>query len=125
LLHNLRGLAIRTISGTPLEHVARQLYKNLNLGGGTHDDRLMLNIMRRVIPADGGCIDIGCYRGEVLRDMLTLAPQGQHFAFEPIPDNYQFLVKTFPSTKVFNVALSANLAQQHFSMSSTGRPAAG
>lgn len=62
--------------------------------------------MRHLLPSNTNCIDIGCYRGDVLRDMLQLAPHGRHYAFEPTPDNYRYLSQQFTSVKLINVALS-------------------
>lgn len=49
-------------------------------------DRLTARIMKRIIRRDSNCIDIGCHKGEILDLILQLAPEGQHFAFEPIPE---------------------------------------
>jgi FkbM family methyltransferase len=49
-------------------------------------DRLTAKIMKRIIRNDSNCVDIGCHKGEILDLMLHLAPNGQHFAFEPIPE---------------------------------------
>lgn len=63
--------------------------------------------MKRVLKSDSNCIDIGCHKGEVLEQILKLAPQGQHFGFEPIPHYYQYLCDTFPKNCQFHqVALS-------------------
>ena len=41
--------------------------------------------MKRCIHAQSNCIDVGCHKGEMLDVILTLSPQGKHFAFEPLP----------------------------------------
>lgn len=58
-------------------------------------DRLTGEIMRRVITKDSNCIDIGAHKGEILEEILHLAPQGNHFAFEPIPHLVQQLQQKF------------------------------
>jgi FkbM family methyltransferase len=55
---------------------------------------------------DSSCIDVGCYRGQILREMLKLAPAGHHIAFEPVPANYEWLVRKFPEVVVHHCALS-------------------
>ena len=35
--------------------------------------------------SDSNCLDIGSYRGDVLREMVRRAPLGHHIAWEPLP----------------------------------------
>lgn len=37
------------------------------------------------------CVDVGCHKGEILDLMLKNAPQGMHWAFEPIPELFEHL----------------------------------
>lgn len=62
--------------------------------------------MGRVLRPDSNCVDVGCHRGDFLREMLRLAPAGSHHAFEPIPEMYAELVATFPAARVYDYALS-------------------
>jgi FkbM family methyltransferase len=59
-----------------------------------------------LLPADGNCVDVGANEGGMLADFSTLAPNGRHIAFEPIPHLYERLVVQFPHADVRNVALS-------------------
>lgn len=43
---------------------------------------------------------------EVMRQAVGLAPEGKHWAFEPLPDLCAKLKAEFTSANVFNVALS-------------------
>lgn len=53
------------------------------------------------------CIDIGCHKGEILKLMIHAAPQGQHYASEPIPSFYHDLESTFGKTvSVFPYAVA-------------------
>jgi len=58
-------------------------------------DRLTRKILQQHIQIDSNCIDIGCHKGEILEQMLQLAPKGKHYAFEPIPDLYQHLQEKY------------------------------
>jgi hypothetical protein len=53
-------------------------------------DQLDLDHMRLLLrfslPPNANCIDIGANRGDILREILTLAPDGEHLAFEPLPE---------------------------------------
>jgi len=56
-------------------------------------DRLTKVIMRRVLSINSNCIDIGCHKGEILELILRYAPEGNHYAFEPIPYLFNQLEK--------------------------------
>lgn len=68
---------------------------HLDLTKNLKYDRLTKAIMKRIIKANSNCIDVGCHKGEMLEIILKLAPAGKHFAFEPIPFFYDFLIKQF------------------------------
>lgn len=51
-------------------------------------------------------IDIGCNWGSILREIVRLAPQGRHFAFEPNPRLARHLARRYPGVDVRAVALS-------------------
>ncbi|MCD6366922.1 MAG: FkbM family methyltransferase [Bacteroidales bacterium] len=58
-------------------------------------DRLTKQIMKQIIKSGSNCIDVGCHKGEMLESILKLAPNGKHFAFEPIPRFYKHLQNHF------------------------------
>lgn len=60
-------------------------FLHLDLTKNLEYDRLTKSIMKRCIQSRSNCIDVGCHKGEILDVMLALAPQGNHFAFEPLP----------------------------------------
>lgn len=106
--------------GTLLEEPARWVYRRLRLSqilGYDRDlgydkqqaeryDRETIEVIERVLRPDSNCIDVGCHRGEILREILRVAPIGTHYAFEPIPYLYRRLVKHFRSVHVCQLALS-------------------
>ena len=94
------------MSGTRLEGALRSLHTRVTRRGSANYDRLAIEIMRRVLRTDSSCIDIGCYRGQILREMLRIAPDGHHIAFEPVPANHEWLVRRFPGVVVHHCALS-------------------
>lgn len=70
-------------------------------------DRQTRQIMEMVLRRDSNCIDIGCHKGEVLEEILELAPEGKHFGFEPIPELFEFIGNKFDERCTFHqVALS-------------------
>lgn len=56
---------------------------------------LTKKIMKIVLERDSAFVDIGCHKGQVLSVAVTIAPDGVHFGFEPIPDLCNKLVKKF------------------------------
>ena len=70
-------------------------------------DKQTLQIMKRVCKPNSNCVDVGCHKGEILQSILKAAPNGTHYAFEPLPDFYEGLIQKFPSNcKIYNVGLS-------------------
>ncbi len=108
------GRIKRIVIGTPLEAIARRLYIRIDPSEGGRYDRETLAIMRKQLSAHSNCIDIGAHRGAILREITALSPAGTHYAFEPVPQHYQYLVKSFPKVKVFPLALSNVKQQRNF-----------
>ena len=80
-------------------------------------DRLTKKIMHRVIRRDSNCIDIGCHKGEILNVILKLAPEGEHFGFEPIPYLYAQLKKDFAGkATIFPYALAEKNGKTSFQL---------
>jgi FkbM family methyltransferase len=116
--HRQRIKAI--LLGTPLEEPARWVYRRLRLSqilGYDRDlgydkqqaesyDRETIAVIERVLHTNSNCIDVGCHRGDILREILRVAPIGTHYAFEPIPYLYRRLVKHFRNVRVCQLALS-------------------
>ena len=120
--HKLRRYLLFAIQDTPLETFARRVYAILAQNKGAIYDRETTKLIRKVLKRDSNCIDIGSYRGEILREMLKTAPQGKVFAFEPIPENYQYISRKYKGAVTYNVALSDRAGKSVF-YHVTGRPA--
>lgn len=58
-------------------------------------DRQTRQILRQEVHPGDVCIDIGAFRGEILKDMIALSPAARHFAFEPVPAQFEILQATF------------------------------
>jgi FkbM family methyltransferase len=91
-----------------IKKIIKQLlfFLHLDVTKNMRYDRLTLKIMRAVIKENSNCIDIGCHKGEMLEVIQQLAPQGIHYAFEPIPLMYNTLKNQFPKTTIFPYALA-------------------
>ena len=77
-------------------------------------DRQAFEVMRRVLKPTSCCVDIGCHKGQFLTEYLRCAPQGTHYAFEPIPALYEQLCRDFDSARIFNYALSDKSGETSF-----------
>ncbi len=79
-------------------------------------DRLTLMILDKVLSKNSNCIDIGCYKGEILQEFIKRSPEGKHVAFEPIPGFYKALKRKFKSKQltIHNMALSDQLGMVTF-----------
>lgn len=70
-------------------------------------DRLTKQILKKHLKRNDHCIDIGCHRGDILELMLQFAPEGKHYAFEPIPHLFNKLKENYGNkVHVFPYALS-------------------
>jgi FkbM family methyltransferase len=80
---------------------------HLDLTKNLEYDRLTKTIMRRFIGKQSNCIDVGCHKGEILDVILSLSPEGKHFAFEPIPVLFNQLQEKYKGkATIFPYALS-------------------
>src|SRR3954468_18686381 len=77
-------------------------------------DSQTIAVMNRVLKSDSNCVDVGCHKGDILRAILSVAPDGTHYAFEPIPALFEALKVEFPSVGSLNIALSDTEGQASF-----------
>jgi FkbM family methyltransferase len=66
--------------------------------------------MARVVGRDTNCIDVGCHIGSFLQKIVELAPQGRHYAIEPVPEKASLLRKKFPGVTVIEGAVGDRTA---------------
>lgn len=70
------------------------------------DNRRFEIILTELMTVQSSGIDIGSHDGMFLDFFLKIAPQGKHFAFEPLPDYFERLRYKYPTVISFNYALS-------------------
>ena len=61
--------------------------------------------MRLSLTSDANCVDVGANVGDVLAEMVQIAPLGHHVAFEPLPELASVLTRRFPDVEVRNAAV--------------------
>ena len=82
-------------------------FLHLDLTKNLEYDRLTKAIMKQCIHAQSNCIDIGCHKGELLDVILSRSPNGNHFAFEPLPHLFdQLKLKYKGKATIYPYALS-------------------
>lgn len=82
---------------------------------GNHDyDDQTIEVMREVLRPSDTCVDVGANEGLILDHIVAFAPQGRHFAFEPIPDLAARLRERFPNVDVHEMALAAEEGTSSF-----------
>ena len=92
-----------------IKHIFRKTlnFLHLDVTKNLEYDRLTHEVLKRVLHPASNCIDVGCHKGEILASIVKLAPNGQHFAFEPIPEMYKDLqVKFADKATIWPYALS-------------------
>jgi FkbM family methyltransferase len=116
-------LAVRRLG---LEPAARRIYFHPKVAAATgllspghrrnvRDDLHMSLLMSFILDARSNCIDVGANHGNMLGQMVRLAPAGRHLAFEPIPELADDLRRRFPTASVFPVALCDSNGTARFS----------
>lgn len=103
----------RLITGTKFYPLTRRVWKTLHQPRSEMElrsqwyDRLTLAVLDRIILQSSNCIDVGCFAGNLLWEMLARAPDGVHYAFEPLPEMAIKLRKRFrrsPSIHIIEAA---------------------
>ena len=102
----IRGSVLRCVRDTALEEFARSAYSFVFQRKGYRYDLWTVQVIERTLSVNSNCIDVGAYRGELLKHMLKVASKGRVFGFEPVDENYEFLRQRFPRAELFNVALA-------------------
>jgi len=111
-----------TVKSSPIQfvkQVIRQVLVTLNLPitRNLKYDILTKKVLQRELTSTSNCVDVGAHKGEILDLLLSLAPQGQHTAFEPIPQMFNKLLENFKiGVKVYPYALSNRTGITHFNV---------
>jgi FkbM family methyltransferase len=111
-----RGAVKHAAERLRLDGALRAAYELRNPGAKRDrtDNERLRQLLAFTLREDSNCIDIGCHRGEVLTEMLRLAPRGRHIAFEPVPSSHAALAAAFPQADVRHAALSDSDGEAEF-----------
>jgi FkbM family methyltransferase len=64
------------------------------------DNRRIEALLAATLGPGDGFVDVGACEGDILRHAVRLAPEGRHFAFEPLPELAAALRARFPAVDV-------------------------
>lgn len=99
------------IVGTPIQPAVERLRMLLSPARhpaarlGREESALMGPLLSRLLARTSNGVDIGGHLGSFLAEIVRRAPEGRHFAFEPIPVKARWLARKFPAVDVRAVAL--------------------
>jgi FkbM family methyltransferase len=104
----IRETLRRAVVATGLEAPAQRVKRALEPAATTRDRRdneHLRAILATALAPDANCVDVGANVGDVLADIVRLAPRGHHVAFEPLPALAADLTRRFPDVDVRAIAL--------------------
>lgn len=113
----MRQTVLRSARRLGLEVPLRQAQRTLEAPStrrNRRDDENLRVLMAAVLGRDSNCIDVGANRGTILADMVALAPDGQHIAYEPLPELAATLQARYPDIDIRRRALSDRRGQTDF-----------
>lgn len=70
------------------------------------DHQALKTVIAAVVPRDGHTVDVGAHAGDFVGELVRVAPNGRHLAYEPIPGLATGLREQFPQVEVREAALS-------------------
>ncbi len=84
--------------------------KNLKQG------KLVTQILKVVLDSEeSSFVDVGSHKGEFLKVALRIAPRGEHYAFEAIPNYYEKLKPEFQNyVNLYNIAITNYKGESEF-----------
>ena len=100
-----------------IERQARSVHALLLPAAVRQDQRDPASLRRLVaylLAPDTACVDVGAHRGDLLADIVRVAPRGRHVAYEPLPELAAELRAAFPSVDVRQAALSDCAGEREF-----------
>jgi FkbM family methyltransferase len=98
--------ALSTVGLEPRAVALKRAFEPAQTTQDRRDHEAMATIFAAALRPDANVIDVGAHTGDVLADVLRIAPHGRHIGFEPLPDLAIALQRRHPGVCVRNVALS-------------------
>jgi FkbM family methyltransferase len=105
------------VTSRGMDSWARPLWQSLTRKKLDIYDAQVASLVARSLPRNAVCVDVGCHRGLVLDLCLKACPEGEFYAFEPIPYLYRLLSQKYANRRqvhLSNAALSSSRGLTHF-----------
>ena len=109
---SLRGA--RRVGAEPALRAAQRALEGKTRRRNRRDDEHLALLFAFALAPDANCIDVGANVGDVLADIVRVAPVGRHIAYEPLPELAAELARRFPDVDVRNAALSDHRGEVEF-----------
>jgi FkbM family methyltransferase len=112
-----RGPVKRALLATPLGKPLLNLKRRFDapeVRRDREDNELLIKLLGEVLEPDSSCVEVGAHEGAILAEMVRLAPNGRHIAFEPLPALAHQLRHAFPTVDVHEAAASDEAGEQEF-----------
>jgi FkbM family methyltransferase len=109
----VRGVARSLRLERPLLAVSRRLMP-AHQRADIRERAQLVALLEDLVEPASDCLDVGAHEGAVLREMVRLAPQGRHIAWEPLPEFARRLRDRFPTVDVREAALSDRAGERAF-----------
>lgn len=81
-----------------------------------HDDRHLITALAATLGESSNAVDVGAASGVVLAEIVRLAPNGRHVAFEPRAEAAHALAQHYPSVEVRQAAASDRAGTTEFTV---------
>jgi FkbM family methyltransferase len=103
----VRHRVMRVAESLGVDEQVKQLraLTNRGLRRDLRDHAALRLLVAATVRRDAHTIDVGSHRGDVLGELVRVAPEGRHLAYEPIPALAGDLQARFPTAEVRNAAL--------------------
>jgi FkbM family methyltransferase len=97
--------ALRTVGLEARAVALKRAFEPAHTTQDRRDHEALASIFAAALAPDACCIDVGAHTGDVLAEMVRIAPRGRHIGFEPLPALAAALQKRLPGVEVRTVAL--------------------
>jgi FkbM family methyltransferase len=109
----IKRAALRAGVGVPLRALKRRL-EPAHVRLDRADHARLRALLAEVLRPASSALDVGCHEGVVLAEIVRVAPNGRHVAWEPLPELADRTAARFPGVEVRRAALSDRPGERDF-----------
>jgi FkbM family methyltransferase len=97
--------ALHTVGLEPRAVALKRAFEPAHTTQDRRDHEALATIFAAALAPDACCVDVGAHSGDVLAEIVRIAPRGRHIGFEPLPALAAALRQRLPGVEVREVAL--------------------